>query len=99
MKKGIIWVALMGLVLFAIANQNGKLNTPDGRNAELIRQISEMTERYNKYRLKTSEIYKRYGFGSKQMAENDQLIVQADAQNLKQAQQLFAKYGLSLIHI
>ena len=66
-------------------------------NGELIELISQMTKNHNQYRSKSSEIYKRYGYDSKQMIENEQFILEADYQNLNEARTILEKYGFPTI--
>lgn len=60
----------------------------------MIKKINEMYERYNLYRAKTSEIFKKKGWNSNEMIENDERIKNADATNHTAAKEFFSNYGL-----
>jgi len=86
----LVALLLLGSPLFA--QEEGEESTAD-RIPEVINQITEMTERYNLHRKKTSDIYKKYGYDSKQMIANETLIYEDDLQNRAIAKAIFKKYG------
>jgi hypothetical protein len=88
----LLWISFP-MALFAQQKETNNNENLEDRNPRLMAEITEMTERYNKYRIKATLIYKEHGYDSKQMLENEQLIGQADEENRIAAKAIFEKYG------
>jgi hypothetical protein len=101
MKKELIRSLFFNVLLFisfpmVLSAQQKEVSDNDNLedlNPQLMEKISELTEGYNKYRSKATLIYNEYGYDSKQMLENEQLMAQTDEENRIAAKAIFEEYG------
>ena len=101
MKKTFIYflgflLTFVGLTDSAVAQQQERGRT-DELNPQLIAQIDQLTKRHHSHRKQTSDVYKKYGFESRQMIELEELIREDDLQNRNAAKAIFEKYSYPTI--
>ncbi len=84
-------------IVSPVSAQEVEERSREDLNPQVIAEITTMTTRYSKHRKKTTDIYKKHGYESKQMIDNESLIYNDDLVNRAKAKKIFNKYGYPTI--